>query len=229
MTGRPTVNVLYLPGTNCQAETIRAFRHAGGAPRLVFLADLLAGHARLDDADILCLPGGFSFGDHIAAGAIGGLLLTTRLRDQFRACLTRPMICICNGFQIALRAGCFGPDIALTTNHTGTFHNHPHQPHHVATNNPSPWLTGLAGTTLHFPCAHGEGRFRHRHHTGQPPGWQVALTYPTEANPDGSTDNIAGITSPTGLLFGLMNHPERAPHPDTRLAFFENGIRAART
>jgi phosphoribosylformylglycinamidine synthase subunit PurQ / glutaminase len=225
MSTRPTVNILYLPGTNCQVETARAFQHAGANPNLVFLADLLAGHTRLDDADILCLPGGFSFGDHLAAGLIGGLLLTTRLRHQFQACLSRPMICICNGFQIALRAGCFGPDVALATNHSGTFHNHPDQPHQVATDNPSPWLTGLAGATLRFPCAHGEGRFRHRrYHTG----WRTALRYPTGNNPDGSTDHIAGITTPDGLAFGLMNHPERAPDKDTRLAFFENGIQAAR-
>jgi phosphoribosylformylglycinamidine synthase len=221
---RPTVNVLYLPGTNCQVETARAFRHVGGDARLVFLADLLAGRSRLDDADILCLPGGFSFGDHLAAGAIGGLLLRTRLREQFRACLARPMICICNGFQIALRAGCFGPDVALTTNHTGTFYNLPDQPHQVATGSPSPWLAGLAGATLRFPCAHGEGRFVHRDRTG----WQVALRYPAGTNPDGSADDIAGITTPDGLVFGLMNHPERAADRHTRLAFFANGVRAAR-
>jgi phosphoribosylformylglycinamidine synthase len=221
---KPTVNVLYLPGTNCQAETARAFRHAGAQPRLIFLADVLAGHARLDNADILCLPGGFSFGDHIAAGAIGGLILRTNLRQQFQACLRRPMICICNGFQIALRAGCFGPDVALRTNHTGTFYDLAHQPHQVVTGNPSPWLAGLAGATLRFPCAHGEGRFLHRGRTG----WQVALRYPHHANPDGSTDHIAGITTPDGLVFGLMNHPERAADRDTRLALFANGVRAAR-
>jgi phosphoribosylformylglycinamidine synthase subunit PurQ / glutaminase len=221
---RPTVNLLYLPGTNCQTETARAFRHAGARPRLVFLADVLAGQARLDDADICCLPGGFSFGDHVAAGAIGGLILRTRLRQQLAACLGRPMICICNGFQIALRAGSFGPDVALHTNHTGTFHNRPDQPHRVVAGNPSPWLAGLAGATLRFPCAHGEGRFVHRGHTG----WRAALRYPDGANPDGSTDHIAGITTPDGLVFGLMNHPERATDRDTRLALFENGVRAAR-
>jgi phosphoribosylformylglycinamidine synthase len=226
---RPTINVLYLPGTNCQAETIRAFRHVGGDPRLVFLADVLAGSARLDDADLLCLPGGFSFGDHIAAGAIGGLLLRTRLQDQFRACLDRPMICICNGFQIALRAGCFGPDVALQTNHTGTFHHQPDQPHQVVTGNPSVWLTGLAGATLRFPCAHGEGRFVHRHRSRRPARWQVALRYPARANPDGSTDDIAGITTQDGLVFGLMNHPERSGDRHARLAFFHNGVQAART
>jgi phosphoribosylformylglycinamidine synthase len=222
---KPTVNVLYLPGTNCQAETARAFRHAGAQPRLIFLADVLAGHARLDNADILCLPGGFSFGDHIAAGAIGGLILRTNLRQQFQACLRRPMICICNGFQIALRAGCFGSGVALATNHTGTFHDRPDQPHQIAGGNLSPWLSGLAGATLRFPCAHGEGRFLHRQSTG----WRPALHYPPGTNPDGSAGDIAGITTPDGLAFGLMNHPERARDADTRLAFFANGIQGARS
>lgn len=225
---KPTVNVLYLPGTNCHTETLRAFRHVGAQPRLTFLNDLLAGNARLDDADILCLPGGFSFGDHIAAGTIAALILRTQLADQFHHAQTRPMLCICNGFQIALRAGCFGTHTALQTNHTGTFHDQPHQPHHIATDNPSPWLTGLAGTTLHFPCAHGEGRFTYRNPTHPQPDWQPALHYPPDHNPDGSADHIAGITTPDGLTLGLMNHPERALDPHTRHAFFHNGVHAAR-
>jgi phosphoribosylformylglycinamidine synthase len=221
---KPTVNVLHLPGTNCQTETLRAFRDAGANPRLVYLADLQAGRDRLDGADILCLPGGFSFGDHVAAGAAAGLLLRTTLRDQFAACQRRPMMAICNGFQIAARAGCFGPGLTLATNSSGTFHDVPDQPHQVTTGNPSPWLTGLAGATLRFPCAHGEGRLGYTttHH------WRTALHYPANANPDGSTDNIAGITTPDGLTLALMNHPERAPDPDVRLALFRNGVHAAR-
>jgi phosphoribosylformylglycinamidine synthase len=221
---KPTVNVLYLPGTNCQAETLRAFRQAGATPRLVFLADLLAGRDRLDGADILCLPGGFSFGDHVAAGAAAGMLLRTTLKDQFRACLARPILCICNGFQIAVRAGCFGPGLALKTNSGATFHHDPDQPHQVVAGNNSPWLTGLADQTLRFPCAHGEGRFVY-HTTDH---WQPALRYPPHANPDGSTDDVAGITTPDGLVLGLMNHPERATDPEVRLAIFRNGVRASR-
>jgi phosphoribosylformylglycinamidine synthase subunit PurQ / glutaminase len=221
---KPTVNVLYLPGTNCQAETMRALRQVGADPRMIFVSDALAGRARLDDADITCLPGGFSFGDHIAAGAVGGLLLRTRLRDQFNACLGRPMICICNGFQIALRAGCFGPNVALKTNSTGTFLNNPAQRHHVVSVNDSPWLAGLQDTILEFPCAHGEGRFVYTAEDS----WNVALKYPADENPDGSAGDIAGITTNNGLIFGLMNHPERATDPHVRLAFFANGIRAAR-
>jgi phosphoribosylformylglycinamidine synthase len=221
---KPTVNVVYLPGTNCHEETLRAFRHVGGEPRLLFLADALAGRARLDDADILCLPGGFSFGDHLAAGTVAGLVLRTRLKDQFDACLGRLMLAICNGFQIAVRAGCFGAGVALTVNTVGTFQNVPDQPHEVVAGNQSPWLAGLSGQTLRFPCAHGEGRFVAQ----STDGWRTALRYPADANPDGSDGGVAGVTTPDGLAFGLMNHPERALDPQVRLAFFANGVRAAR-
>jgi phosphoribosylformylglycinamidine synthase len=220
---KPTANVFYLPGTNCHVETARALSRAGARPRLVFLADILSGSSRLDDADILCVPGGFSFGDHLGAGTVAGLILRTRLTEQFRACADRPMIGICNGFQIILRAGRFGSGVSLKVNDSGTFKNRPDQRHIVANENASPWLTGLGGTTLTFPCAHGEGRFVHE---PQAVGWKAALHYPDAENPDGSAGNIAGITSADGLAFGLMNHPERARDPNIQIAFFENGIKA---
>ena len=221
---KPTVNVLYLPGTNCQAETTRAFARAGASPRTIFLADVISGKSRLDDADILCVPGGFSFGDHLGAGAVAALMLRTRLADQFRACAERPMIGICNGFQIILRAGRFGSGVALKFNDGGTFEDRPWQRHVVAADNPSPWLAGLGGATLRFPCAHGEGRFVYE----QPGAWRTALTYPDGESPDGSMDGIAGITSADGLAFGLMNHSERSQNPEVQTAFFENGVKAAR-
>lgn len=222
---KPKVNVLYLPGTNCHVETIRAFASVGADPRLLFLSEAVAGRVRLDDADLLCIPGGFSFGDHLGAGAVVGTMLRTTLAKQFQACWDRPIIGICNGFQILVRAGRFGPDVALKINDSGTFLNEPLQPHVVAPDNDSPWLVGLGGQTLVFPSAHGEGRFVCR------PGatntdWHPALRYPSDANPDGSMKGIAGITSPEGLAFGLMNHPERSPNLEVRMAFFENGVRA---
>lgn len=222
---KPTVNVLYLPGTNCHVETLRAFTYVGASPRLLFLSDVVSGVARLDDADILCVPGGFSFGDHLGAGAVVGVMLRTRLADQFQACRDRPMIGICNGFQILVRAGRFGPDVALKVNASGTFQNEPDQRHLVLSGNDSPWLAGLGGQTLTFPCAHGEGRFVYENRASAPE-WHPAMRYPDDMNPDGSTEGIAGITSADGLAFGLMNHPERSADPDVRLAFFENGVRA---
>lgn len=228
VTRRPTVTVLYVPGTNCQSETLRAFSRVGAKPALAFISDILSGASRLDSSDILCIPGGFSFGDHLGAGTIAGLLLRTRLSDQLARALQKPILCICNGFQIAVRAGWFGSDVVLTTNESGTFRNVPDQAHQVVDDNPSPWLTGLAGLTLRFPCAHAEGRFiRDKRVTH--PTWQAALRYPQDANPDGSEDGTAGITAFDGLLFGLMNHPERSVNNVANLEIFANGVALARS
>ncbi len=217
-----TVNIAYFPGTNCQAETAVAFESVGARPRHIFLADVLDGKARLDDADILCLPGGFCFGDHIASGVVAAKFLTTRLADQLAACRTRPMICICNGFQIAVRAGLFGDGVALTVNDVGTFNHVTRQQHYIQPGHGNVWLEGLEGQTLRFPCAHGEGRFVH----SSEDGWRTAITYPAGENPDGSTDDIAGISSPDGLTLGLMDHPERA-RDEANLEIFRNGVRGA--
>jgi len=217
-----TVNIAYFPGTNCHAETAVAFESVGARARHVFLADVLDGRARLDDADILCIPGGFSFGDHIASGVVAARFLTTRLADQLAAVRKRPMICICNGFQIAVRAGLFGDAVALAVNDIGTFQHVARQQHYIEPQHGNVWLRGLEGQTLRFPCAHGEGRFVYENSRG----WRTAISYPAGTNPDGSTDDIAGISSPDGLLLGLMDHPERA-RCEANLEIFRNGVRAA--
>lgn len=219
----PTVGILYAPGTNSHKETAFVFDHVGGRSEYVMMSDLLAGHDRLDRFDLVCLPGGFSYGDHLGGGTIAGLHLTEALADQLDAIRAKPLIAICNGFQIGVRAGLFGDDVTLTHNAGGTFQNIQHQPHVVRDDAATPWLTGLEGQTIRFPCAHGEGRFVHR----GTDGWRPALEYPADANPDGSQDDIAGIVSPDGLHFGLMDHPERAPDHESTLAIFANGVRAA--
>jgi len=217
-----SVNVLYFPGTNCERETLEAFRRVGASPRLVFASEAARGNDPIDDADVLCIPGGFTYGDHLGAGGVAGALLRTQLAEQLRACASRPVIAICNGFQIATRAGMFGPDVALAVNAGGTFRHRMDQPHVVEPSD-SPWLHGLTGATLRFPCAHGEGRFVHR----GPGAWTVALRYPDGHNPDGSADDIAGVVSPNGLVFGLMDHPERAADEPGNLEIFRNGVAAA--
>ncbi len=217
---RPTVNIVYWPGTNCERETLHAFRSAGAEARLVFFHDLRSGAARLDSADLLCIPGGFSYGDHLGGGALAALSLRTQLADQLAACRSRPILCICNGFQIGIRAGLFGPGMTLTYNASGTFHHEADQPHLADGACESPWLAGLGGEELRFPCAHGEGRFIF----AERGDWRVALRYPPGRNPDGSMEDIAGITSADGLVLGLMNHPERALGDPKNLAIFANGV-----
>jgi phosphoribosylformylglycinamidine synthase len=216
-----SVNVVYFPGTNCQRETAFAFEAAGAQVRLVLLSDCLAGRARMDDADIVCFPGGFSFGDLVRAGFLAAVFLTVRLADQLESLRNQPTLAICNGFQIAVEAGLFGPHVTLTHNTGGTFQNVPDQPHIVEADARSPWLRGLEGQRLEFPCAHGEGRFVFT----TCDGWRPALRYPAQDNPDGSTRDIAGVVSENGLVFGLMNHPERNLSDARNLEIFRNGVR----
>lgn len=215
-----TVNILYFPGTNCHRETARAFQQAGATCTILLLDDVLRGRAQLDSADILCLPGGFSFGDHLGAGRIAALCLRFRLREAFDRCQARPLLGICNGWQILVSAGAFGSSVALLPNHDGVFVDHPCQVHTVEATNASPWLRDLQGSNLVFPCAHAEGRFEYGHRSG----WDVALRYPKDANPDGSQDGIAGITSENGLTLGLMNHPERTLPDDYCRQLFRNAV-----
>lgn len=215
------VNVLYMPGINCQSETMKVFRHVGAHPRLVFISDVLAGKDRFDDADVLCIPGGFSYGDHVRGGLVAGRILANAAPDQLEACTTRPMICICNGFQIGIQAGLFGRGVTLGVNSSGVFLNRPEQKHVVSKDAVTPWLRGLEGQTLTFPCAHGEGRFLY----SDPEGWLPAIHYPDGENPDGSQENVAGIVSSNRFILGLMDHPERASFRDENLTIFENGVR----
>lgn len=216
------VNILYTPGTNCQHETAHAFRRVGAEPQILLLSDLLENRARLQDADVICLPGGFSFGDHAGAGNVAAWCLKTRLADQLEAVRAKPTLCICNGFQIAVRAGMFG-DVSLVVNESGTFRNEPQQAHEVVRDNASLWLDGLLGKTLRFPAAHGEGRFLFADRSG----WSPAFVYPQSANPDGSREGVAGVTTPDGLVLGLMNHPERTTDSEV-LELFANAVQAVR-
>jgi phosphoribosylformylglycinamidine (FGAM) synthase-like amidotransferase family enzyme len=202
---RRTVNILYFPGTNCHRETESAFRQAGAICNVITLSDLLSGRSQLDSADILCLPGGFSFGDHLGAGRVAALSLRRPLHDTFERCRRRPILGICNGFQILVAAGAFGDSVALVSNESGMFVDRPEQDH-IVTDDLSPWFSGMAGTSLVFPCAHAEGRLIFESEDG----WTEALSYPSGRNPDGSYNNIAGITSDDGLTLGLMDHPERS-------------------
>lgn len=220
---RPVINVLYTPGTNSHRETLYAFNRVGGDARLLVLRDVLKGDTRLDSGDILCIPGGFSYGDHLGAGALAGQFLRGKLAEQLDAVSRRPLLAVCNGFQIAVRSGLFGSGVALAVNDAGTFRNIIRQRHLVEADTNAVWLDGLQGQTLQFPCAHGEGRFMYQNDDG----WKVALRYPQGENPDGSTDNIGGISSVNGLVFGLMDHPERLPDEPGTMEIYANGVKAA--
>jgi phosphoribosylformylglycinamidine synthase len=242
---RPIVHVLYSPGTNCHFETLDAFRLAGADPRLCLLTDdLIRGRRRLANCDLIALPGGFSFGDHIAAGRIFAIDLVYRLKDQLLETRQKniPTIGICNGFQVLVNTGLLPgaagngrADALLDRNRAAVFVSR-WVNLHVASGTPCLWTRGLEGRRLRMPTAHGEGcllvpdGFDDRNTVfryGTPGG---TAEYP--ANPNGSPFGRAGICDPTGTVLGLMPHPERAVYPwlgsEDGLDIFRAGVTSVR-
>ena len=226
---KPMTLIVRTAGTNCDGELAHAFELAGARTQRVHLSQLIEQPELLAQADLVGFPGGFSYVDDIAAGRIFANRLRHRLLEPLKAAIARgvPMIGICNGFQVLVKTGLLpDPDAGsqtatLASNTTGRFIDRWVSltvPDHTC----CIWTQGL--TALDLPIAHGEGRFL----TASPEALhrlrergQVALRYATSAerqpafpgNPNGSADDIAGVCDPTGLVLGLMPHPERYTHP----------------
>ena len=221
------IAILYAPGTNCHEETAAAVERAGGEPVLVHLQELFEGGSRLLDYQAAIVPGGFSYGDHLGAGRIFATMLVARLREQLTEFLDvkRPMLGVCNGFQVLAEAGILPkrqPGVramALVENQSSHFEDR--RVRLLVSGEKSMWTEGLEGTILRMPSAHGEGRallgvdrepashrvaFQFADAEGKP-----TLEYPD--NPNGSPGAVAGVTDQTGLVLGLMPHPERASLP----------------
>jgi phosphoribosylformylglycinamidine synthase len=219
MTPPPTALILRTAGINCDRELVHAFELAGATARLEHLHRLIDEPALLEQADLIGVPGGFSYGDDIAAGRIFANRLRHRLLEPLRAAVRRgvPMIGVCNGFQVLVKAGLLpfplehqaGQVVTLADNTHGRFVDR-----WVRLNVPADtvcvWTRGL--DALELPIAHGEGRFAPAADTllqRLREAGQIALRYAGDDNPNGSADDIAGICDPTGLVLGLMPHPER--------------------
>lgn len=214
-------------GVNCDGEMVRAFALAGAEPDLLHLHALLDDPSIVDSYDLLGFPGGFSYGDDIASGRVFAVRLRTRLYPALRAAAERgaPMIGACNGFQVLVQVGLLpgaspwpeeppAQTCALSDNASARFTDRWCRILPDASSN-CVWTRGLEGygaDTMMLPVAHGEGRFV----TDSPAtlarlrqNGQIALRYHAGENPNGSMDDIAGICDPSGLILGLMPHPER--------------------
>ena len=168
--------------------------------------------------DCLVLPGGFSYGDYLRAGAIAGRSPVVSTLPDF---VTRGGLVLgsCNGFQILCEAGILPG--TLLRNECLQFRCQP--THVVVDQTESPFTRGLRrGQVLKMPIAHGEGRYHVESATLRTliDRNQVVFRYGTEtgevtaaANPNGSAWNIAGVCNEDGTVLGLMPHPERAAEP----------------
>jgi phosphoribosylformylglycinamidine synthase I len=210
-----TVAVIQFGGSNCDRDTVQALLELGVDANLVWHEDGLPA-----DTTGIVLPGGFSYGDYLRAGAMAARSpIMGDVREQARA--GTPVLGICNGAQIGCEAS-LTPG-AFTTNRGARF-----QCEHVhlrVENAETPWTSRYAeGEVLQFPIAHGEGRFEiddDRLDTLEAED-RVLFRYCTEdgevteaANPNGSKHNVAGITGDDDHVAVLMPHPERVSLVDT--------------
>ncbi len=226
----PAVRVLILraAGTNCDLETQHAWELAGARCTRVHVRELIDRPTLLDDYQILTVPGGFSYGDDIAAGRILAAQLLRHVSDRLREFADRGklMLGICNGFQVLVQCGLLpgvndgdGRTCTIAANHPPGFQDR--------------WVNLSAGVdhcvfldaggTYEMPIAHGEGRVTFASEAALESALAAgcgALRYvPSTAsastadglpsNPNGSDAALAGLCDSSGRILGLMPHPER--------------------
>lgn len=243
----PRVLILRAPGTNCDGELAFAFEKAGAAVERVHIRALREKPNLLQDFEILAVPGGFTYGDDVAAGKILANQLSSFFADAIREFRDKEKLIlgVCNGFQAILKAGLLiqpdeeGPLATLTNNASGHFEGR--WINLEANPGKCPWLKDIH--RLDVPVAHGEGNFRCRAEWilgGLEGSGQVVLRYsglqsairnlkseilPFPANPNGSQGNVAGICDPTGRVLGLMPHPERNVLPTHHPRWTREGLK----
>lgn len=233
--GEVKVCVLRVGGTNCDAETRRSFRELGARAEVVHM-NQIADQGTLEGYDALVIPGGFSYGDYVRAGAIWAREILAKIGSELRLFLGegKPVLGICNGFQVLVETGLLPgirgptqfPTATLATNFSARYEcrwvhiKHENRGNCIFTRNL------VKDQVLYLPVAHAEGCFALPKEDEAKlldklvENDQVVFRYCNEdgvrangrypENPNGSTFDIAGICDPTGTVFGLMPHPERA-------------------
>ncbi|MFA5929568.1 MAG: phosphoribosylformylglycinamidine synthase subunit PurQ [Candidatus Micrarchaeia archaeon] len=222
---RPRCIVLAGFGLNAEAELAHAFSLAGADASIVHFSDISSGKRKLSDYEIFAIPGGWSFGDDIAGGRVLSNKLKSTFRQQFEAFVAsgKPMLGVCNGFQVLVKlgalpnlSGAFAQESTLTFNKSGRFEDRwvYLKPQKSACR----YFEGVP--FINCPVRHGEGQFVPRDRKmleALSKAGMVPIKYCDEklddsagypANPNGSAENIAGVCDKTGKILGLMPHPE---------------------
>ena len=233
MMQQPKVLIITGYGVNCEAESAEAWRRAGANPMLVHVNDLLSSPEQIDTADGLMFIGGFSYGDHMTSGHVFAQRIKHHIQPRLQTFIDagKVMLGICNGFQVMTKMGLlpglngdyFNPSVSLMQNDCGHFQNYWVNIRFEETS-PCVFTKGLG--TLPLPIRHGEGKIftldtavlEELEEAGC-----VAARYvdakgdPTDDfpdNPNGSLHAIAGLSDPTGRIFGMMPHPEAYLFPE---------------
>ncbi len=209
--------VLQFPGSCDERDAVRACELAGGEARLVWHEE-----RDLGGLDAIVVPGGFSYGDYLRAGAIARFSPAMEAVAGFAAA-GGPVLGICNGFQVLCEAGLLpgallrNEDLRFLCRQVDLITDGDSTSGHFAPLNGGQTTTRLPLETLSIPAKHGEGRY-----------WapeamldeleargQVAFRYAPGQNPNGSAREIAGVRNEAGNVLGLMPHPEHAVDPMT--------------
>ncbi|MGC6518079.1 MAG: phosphoribosylformylglycinamidine synthase subunit PurQ [Candidatus Puniceispirillaceae bacterium] len=208
------VAIIIFPGSNCDRDMMVAVeRITGRRPQMVWHKE-----TGLDATDLVIVPGGFSFGDYLRCGALAARspIMEAVLDHASRG---GAILGVCNGFQILLETGLLPGTLVKNV---GLKFICRHTTLQVQQTLASPFTAGLeVGSKLLIPVAHNEGNYFADDDSlaSLKDNGQIALTYaegPTfgPANPNGSSENIAGILSSNGRIMGMMPHPERAADTD---------------
>ena len=218
--------VLRASGINCDVETEYALELAGAKAQGVHINRIIENKSLLDEFQMIVLPGGFSYGDDVAAGKILANQIVHHLFDPLQRFIEQGKLVlgICNGFQVLVKAGILPGDssaqepqeVTITDNDSGKFEDR-----WVYLNPQTERCVFIEpGRQIYLPIAHAEGKivtkdqatvdklkseghlaFKYVDENGREGGYPI--------NPNGSTDSVAGLTDTTGRVLGLMPHPER--------------------
>lgn len=194
--------VIVFPGSNCDADMANALRDVCHCA-----VDLVPATAtNLAGYDAVVLPGGFSYGDYLRSGAIARFAPVMTAVKTFAA-VGRPVLGICNGFQILTEAGLLPG--ALRANQSSQFIC---QSSRLVVRNPHTQFTTAyaAQSAIQLPIAHGEGNYYCDEATLADLRVHHQIVFEYVDNPNGSEANIAGIVNRQGNVLGMMPHPERA-------------------
>ena len=253
------VAVLRIEGTNCEQESYDAFKQLGAHPEFVHLKQFLKIDCNTDetrnilDYHCLMIPGGFSAGDYIRAGAIFAARIKSQLQEQLKEFVKQehPILGVCNGFQVLTELGLLPgfddiirpvPDACLYLNDSNRFECRPTLLKHE-NRGTCVFTSKIPRNDVRLiPSAHAEGKLlfplekQEQYLKTLEKNDQIVFRYVDPEgtyagypwNPNGSPMNIAGICNPQGTVFGMMPHPERTfythQHPNWTQTGLENNI-----